>query len=231
MNDQATPLFFVTGYKGSGKDTVVGEALARVFRTRALSCSTGIRPSLANVWAMMIEQNRINEECFASGRIADMSTPKKPTEWLEARLLEFINGLPKDPEPGSKPHECSRIYQIAHGDYCAWDNATHWIEEAVKSGAGVVTGVRRQDELVKARSVMKRRIVNVWCDRIGYKPTGADNLDLTARDADIIIRVAEFPRVVCARIAATDCIYINKAFFQNPVGRKVFEIKPQPEQQ
>lgn len=220
-------IFFVIGYKGSGKDSVVGDALARVFRTRSMSCSDSIRPSLARLWADLIENNRVQEVQNTTANLAPNSVYPESTDWLAAKLQGFLESLPKDPEPGAKPHECSRIYQIAHGNHGAWLNSTHWIEEAVKAGAGVITGVRRRSEFVKAKVVMSGyKIVTVWCDRIGYKPAGADNLELTEDDAEIIVRVPTFHRLVEARIAVTDCVYINKALFANagPGSKSTYHI-------
>lgn len=225
-------IFFVIGYKGSGKDTVVGEALSRVFRARRMSCSDSIRPSLARVWADMIEGNRVQEVQHTTGNLAPNSVYPESTDWLAGKLLGFLESLPKDPEQGAKPHECSRVYQIAHGNHEAWCNSTHWIEETLKSGARVITGVRRRSEFIKAKTTMlDHKIVTVWCDRIGYKPDGADNLELTEDDAEIVIQVPTFPRLVEARIAVTDCVYIHKHSIENagPGSKSTYHIaEPKP---
>lgn len=182
-------IFFVIGYKGSGKDTVVGEALSRVFQTKRLSCSDGIRPSLAETWAHLIEANRVNEvQCTKDEYFGQVQLECR--DWLTSKLLAFIETLPKDPVKGDKDHHCSRAYLIAHGNYNAWNNSTFWINKALANGAGVVAGVRRYSEVLKARGYIKNLKI-VWVDRIGYKPVGSDNLDLTEEDADIVIRVPE----------------------------------------
>lgn len=225
---QNPPIFFVIGPKGHGKDTVAGAALASVFNMEKMSCSDSIRPSLAKVWASLIEQNRVNEESCTSGKLVDFSVKKNPTDWLEARLLEFINSLPKDPAPGALPHECSRIYQIQHGNYGAWEDSIHWIRAAIDAGAGVITGVRRRGEFIRAKNYFPgqtgRRVVTVWVERPGVPTDGVDNLELTRDDADIVLDVTSDSFELAKRITL-NLVYIRIALFANPPsGKTMFNV-------
>lgn len=222
------PIFFVIGPKGHGKDTVAGAALAAVFGMKKMSCSDSIRPSLAKVWAGLIEQNRVNEESCTTGKLVDFTAKKNPTDWLESKLLEFLNSLPKDPAPGALPHECSRIYQIQHGNYGAWEDSIHWIRAAIDAGAGVITGVRRRGEFIRAKNYFPgqtgRRVVTVWVERPGVPTDGVDNLELTRDDADIVIDVKTQDHKLAVGLC-TDLVYIQKATFEDPKGKRhSFEV-------
>ena len=223
-----TPIFFVIGYKRHGKDSVAGEALSRVFQMPQMSCSDSIRPSLARVWADLIESNRVNEVNLTTGKMCDFSTKKNPTDWLACKLQAFLESLPKDPTPGGPDHECSRIYQIAHGNYGAWEDSTHWIRAAIDAGAGIVTGVRRRGEFIRAKNYFPgqtgRKIVTVWIERVGVPHDGADNMELTRDDADIVIDVKTRDHNLAIGLCA-DLVYIQKSTFEDPKGaRHVFEI-------
>lgn len=219
------PIFFVIGYKRHGKDSVAGEALSRVFQTRQMSCSDSIRPSLARVWADLIESNRLNEVNLTTGKMCDFSAKKNPTDWLAGKLQEFLEALPKDPAQGAQEHECSRIYQLAHGNYGAWEDSTHWIRAAIESGAGIVTGVRRRGEFIRAKNYFPgqtgRKIVTVWIERLGVPHDGADNLELTRDDADIVIDVKTQDHKLAVGLC-TDLVYIQKATFEDPKGKRHF---------
>lgn len=222
-----TPIFFVIGYKRHGKDSVAGDALSRVFQAKQMSCSDSIRPSLAKVWASMIEQNRLNEESCTSGKLCDFAEKKNPTDWLESKLLQFIESLPKDPLPGAAAHECSRPYLIQHGNYGAWEDSTHWIRAAIDAGAGVITGIRRRGEFIRSKNYFPgqtgRKVVTVWIERVGVPHDDADNLELTRDDADIVIDVWKDDFEEAKRLAL-DLVYIQKQVFEAPDAKRIFNI-------
>lgn len=227
MNTEQLPIFFVIGPKCHGKDSVAGEALSRVFCMKKMSCSDSIRPSLAKTWAELIEKNRVDEETATSNRVFDFKAVKNPTDWLAEHLLKFLESLPKDPKPGMPEHGCSRIYQIAHGNFGAWESSIHWIKAAIDAGAEVITGVRRRGEFIRARNYFPaqngRRIVTVWVEREGVETDGNDNLELNEGDADISILIRT-EGVDLSRRMCTDLIYINKRDFENPKGKLFFSI-------
>ncbi len=96
--------------------------------------------------------------------------------------------------------ETLRPFLIALGDYLVEDNVTYLVDEAVKSGITVLTGIRRKEELEAAKVKLKAEgwdVKVVWVRRFEFGQTHTDvsspkdNTTVTQGQADCVLGVEE----------------------------------------